>query len=214
MATLADVLVRLFTAHDIPCTVEDSWVFPNGQLPAIRCIWHPSSSQSAGRLDVEVLLSNGNTLIENFAGLGEGNHALMDAVQNFVLGSFHVLLASFYGKTDPEQVTTEQWSVEGTKWRVFVGNFSRRASHGQDISVPQSAFTAIESAILGTPLSMECHWFRTFYCQIGEQQVFEALINNEPWQQGERALKRIPWPKIEGYYSVRNFLVLVKVVPQ
>ncbi|WP_299486629.1 DUF6348 family protein [Acaryochloris sp. IP29b_bin.137] len=212
MTTLADVLIRLFNAHDISCTVENDWVFPSGQLPAIRCLWHPPSAKGAGRLDVEVLLANGNTLIESFAGLGEGNHALMDGVQNFVLGSFHVLLASLYGKNDPEQVTTERWSIGGTDWKVFVGNFSRRASQAQNISVPKSAFTSIETAIFNTPLTSELHWFRTFYCQVGNQQIFEALINNEPWQQGEVALKSIPWPQVAGYSSVRNFLVLAKDV--
>ena len=212
MATLADVLIRLFKAHDIPCTVEDSWVFPYSQLPAIRCIWHPPQQAGAGRLDVEVLLADGRTLIEHFAGVGEGNLAIMDGVQNFVLGSFPVLLASLYGKTDPERVVTERWFLGGTDWTVYVGNFARRASNGMDIPVPKPAFASIQSAVESTPLASDLHWFRTFYCQIGSQQIFEALMDNEPWQQGEAALKSIPWEKCEGYYSARNFLVLSQEV--
>lgn len=213
MATLADVFIRLFEAHDIPCTVEDSWVFPYSQLPAIRGIWHPPLKAGAGRLDVEVLLADGRTLIEHFAGLGEGNNAIMDGVQNFVLGSFPVLMASLYGKNDPEQVTTARWFLGEADWIVYMGNFSRRASNGLDVPVPKPAFAAIQAAIVSTQLSSDLHWFRTFYCQISSQQIFEALMDNEPWQQGKAALKNIPWEQRKGYYSVRNFLVLSKNVP-
>jgi len=213
MATLADVLSHLFQAHNIPCTVEDSWVFPYSQQPAIRGIWHPPLKTATGRLDIEILLADGRTLIEHFAGLGEGNNAIMDGFQNFILGSFPVLLASLYGRNDSEQVITDRWCLEGADWIVYAGNFSRRASNGLDIPVPKSAFASIQAAIKSTPLSSDLHWFRTFYCQISSQQIFEALVDNEPWQQGEAALKSIPWEQQEGYYSVRNFLVLSQNVP-
>lgn len=210
MATLADVLIRLFKAQDIPCAVVEGWVLPNGQAPAIRGIWHPPKKAGAGCLDIEVLLPDGRLLIDRCAGLGEDNNAIMDGVQNFVLGSFPVLLACFYGKNDPEQVTTKRWSLAGSNWVAYIGNFSRRASQGIDIPVPKSAFTTIESAIEQSPLAADVHWFRTFYCHISAQQVFEALMDNKPWPQGEVALKDIPWEKCDGYYSVRNFLILAK----
>lgn len=210
MATLADVLIRLFKAHDIPCSVVEGWVLPYGQSPAIRCIWHPPKKAGAGCLDVEILLADGRMLIDRCAGLGEDNNAIMDGVQNFVLGSFPVLLASLYGKNDPEQVTTKRWSLAGSDWTAYIGNFSRRASEGIDIPVPKSAFTAIQSAIEKSAVSADLHWFRTFYCHISAQQVFEALMDNKPWPEGETALKDIPWEKCNGYYSVRNFLVLSK----
>ncbi len=58
--------------------------------------------------------------------------------------------------------------------------------------MPKTTFSMIQSAIEQTPLSAGLNWFRAFYCQVGTQQVFEALMNNEPWPQGESALKGSP----------------------
>jgi hypothetical protein len=95
-------LKRLFEAHDISCTVEDQWVVPNNALPAIRALWYPQETN--GRLDIQVLLKGGVFIEECFAGVGDNNKAFSDAFQNFMINSFHVLLAALWDKNDPERI--------------------------------------------------------------------------------------------------------------
>ncbi|UJB72207.1 hypothetical protein HRE53_15445 [Acaryochloris sp. 'Moss Beach'] len=61
MATLADVLIRLFKAQDIPCAVVEGWVLPNGQAPAIR--GDLASSQSQGQYNCQTAFSIVNSFM-------------------------------------------------------------------------------------------------------------------------------------------------------
>jgi hypothetical protein len=47
---VAKYLSELFENHGVPCMVDQDWVFPNSQLPAIRAVWYPGES-NGGELD-------------------------------------------------------------------------------------------------------------------------------------------------------------------
>jgi len=199
-------LKRLFEAHGISCTVEDQWVVPNNTLPAIRALWYPR--ETSGRLEIHALLKDDVVIEECFAGLGDNDKAFADAFQNFMINSFHVLLAALWDKNDPEQVMTERWSIGGREFTAFIGNFGMRGSNGVCAKIPNELFPAIESAVKQATLQGDTHWVRTFFCNLNEEQTYEALMDNEDWELGISCLKKIPWEKCDGYYSVRNFLLL------
>lgn len=203
-------LGELLKAHDLDISTEGDWLVPNNSLPAIRCIWSEDTENGTGRLDVHVLIGDGVMIEECFAGVGEGQTGFLDGLQNFAVNSFHVLLAAFWDKNDPEQVMTEQWEVGGDNYTAYVGNFGTRATEGIHPGVPEETFNIIEKAIQTAQIEDELCWIRTFFCNIGEERTYEALINNEVWSNGENALKSIEWPKSDAYYSVRNFLILRK----
>src|SRR5688500_10328905 len=117
--SLVNHVSQLMQAHGVACDIEREWVVPNGALPAIRASWFPRAG--SGVLEVEVRLENKPILNECFAGLGDGKAAIGDALQNFTTNSFHVLLAAFWNIDDPQQVTTEDWTVSGTTFRAFIG---------------------------------------------------------------------------------------------
>ena len=127
---------------------------------------------------------------------------------NFAINSFHVLAAGLYGANDPEQVTTERWQVGGTRFTAFIGNFGMRASTGVEPKVPDGLFNAIEAAILAEPLGRDAHWVRAFAANLNGQMTFEALLDNEPWARGLASLRDAPWTRCDGYYSIRNFILL------
>ncbi len=203
---IASELKRLMEAHGLACATRDDWVLPNGQLPAMRALWHPG--KSSGRLDIQVLVEKDVLIEECFAGIGSGEEGFHDALRNFMLNSLHVLLAAFWGKDDPDQVITETWQIAGNSFRAFIGNFGTRASAGYHAHVPHQLFPEIQSAITKQQLGPGLHWIRTFFCSIRGEQTFEALLDNEEWLPGVECLKAIPWEETGGYYSVRNFLVL------
>ncbi|MEO0973851.1 MAG: DUF6348 family protein [Pseudomonadota bacterium] len=199
-------LNQLIAAHGVPCAAEREWVVPHGRLPAARATWHPKSD--SGRLDVEVLFEDGRAIIECFAGVGGGNEGIRDALQSFSANSLHVLMAALWGHHDETQVDAEQWHIQGRDYTAYIGGFGLRGTSDTEATVPDGLFTAIEAAIKGADLSADIHWFRHFFCNVANDQIFEALFDNKEWSAGLDALKSLAWAPSEEYYSVRNFLVL------
>lgn len=206
--TLENELSKLMAAHNVQFHVKNEWVVPFGKLPAIRATWYPRGS--SGLLEIDVLLEDERIINECFAGIGLGREGINDALQNFCVNSFHVLLASLWGLEYPDQVMTESWSLGGKEYTAFIGNFGTRCSNEVDAKIPEGLFEEIEKAIKSEQFKDDLCWFRCFFCDVSGKQTFEALKNNEVWEPGVSALKSLPWVKTDGYYSVRNFLVLRK----
>ncbi len=74
--------------------------------------------------------------------------------------------------------------------------------------LPAGLFPSIERAIRAEPLDARLHWFRHFFCAFGNQRTVEALFDNQPWEAGMQNLAALDWQDSQGYYSVRNFLML------
>lgn len=200
-----DYLVELFEGHGVECAVENGWVVPNWEFPALRALWAPPPER---RLDVQVLVRDELMIEECFAGVGEGEAARHDALASFTLNSFHVLLAALWGKNDPDQVTTEAWEIGGRRYTAYLGNFGTRGSAGVTACIPEDLFAALEAAIRREPLSGDIHWFRFFVGNVTHALTFEALRDNETWEEGRRCLEGRTWETSPGYYSVRLFAVL------
>ncbi len=203
---LVQQLSDLMEAHDVPFHVENEWIVPYGQLPAIRATWFPR--ENTGRFDVDVLVRDGVILQECFAGFGAANVGIADGLQNFCTNSFHVLLAAFWDKNDPDQVTTERWLVGNKPYKAYIGNFGTRGSKDAEPSIPDGLFESIEKTVKLESLDHDCHWIRHFFCDVKGDQTFEVLLDNEHWQNGRESLMSLDWQKSGGYYSVRNFIVL------
>jgi hypothetical protein len=204
---ITDYLSKLFHVHGVACVVHNDWVVPNSELPALRALWYPD--QSHGLLQVQVLVRDKLVIEECFAGAGQGDSGLQDALVNFTTNSFHVLLAAFWGKNDPEQVTMEEWDISGKRYTAYIGNFGTRCSAGVTAHVPPELFAAIEAAIKREPLAGDLHWFRLFFGNaVSDSFTFEALKDNEDWPAGVRCLEAAAWERSSGYYSVRLFAVL------
>ncbi len=203
-------------AHGIDSTLVDGWHMPNAALPAIRCLWFQEEGKETGVLQVEVLVGDeGASFIEEcFAGFGKDIEGIKSGFENFLANSFHVLIEAFWNAQYPDQITIENWKLGDSEYKAYIGNFGCRTFDDQSNhpEIPQDAFDVIEKSIKSSPIEQDVAWIRTFFCNIdSENQVYEALLNNEVWQEGEKALKTINWPKSDNYYSTRNFLVLKKV---
>ena len=112
--SLSAYLSELFAGHGVPFITHNDWIVPNSELPGIRASW--TLLNSSGRLDVEVRVDAETTIEECFAGVGAGDDALKDALKNFSINSFHVLLAAFWGQNDASQVETEEWQLGGRRF--------------------------------------------------------------------------------------------------
>lgn len=199
-------IAKLFEQHGLDHVVYNEWVILNGQFPGVRATWFPG--ETSGILSVETLVREGLIIEECFAGIGQGESGIKDGLINFTTNSFHVLLAALFGKNDPEQVTTENWNINGKSYTAYIGNFGTRASEGVTAHIPDGLFDAIETTIRREPLTNDIHWFRLFFCNLANQFSFEALKDNEIWESGLECLEASDWRRDDGYYSVRLFLVL------
>jgi hypothetical protein len=205
-AQITDYLSKLFHDHGVACIVHNEWVVPNAELPSLRALWYPD--QSHGHLEVQVLVRRELLIEECFGGAGQGDTGLHDALVNFTINSFHVLLAALWGKNDPEQVTTEEWVISGKRYTAYIGNFGTRYSAGATAHVPLELFDVIEAVIKREVLVGDLHWFRLFFCNFANEFTFEALKDNEHWPAGRRCLEAAAWERSSGYYSVRLFAML------
>ncbi len=212
-ARVATYLADLFKGHGIDCGRHDVWVVPNETLPAVRGHWTPG--EHSGRLDIEVRVQPEVTIFECFAGMstGESRTALDDALCNFVINSFHVMLSALWNQHDPEQVTRETWEIGGTTFTSFIGNIGRRGSVGHtEPPLPAGLFETLEHAIRSEPLTTQLHWFRFYFGVVKGEPIFEALRDNEPWDAGLEALRSVDWEASDAFYSARLFLMLQPVV--
>lgn len=197
---------HLFARHGLEASVEGEWVLPNSQLPALRALWSPGPQ--SGRLDVQAMVQEKLVVEECFAGMGAGEAGLQDALTNFTLNSFHVMLAALWGHEDREHVSTERWTSYGKPYIAYIGNFGTRASAGVSATIPPKLLGEIANAIQAESLTEDLHWFRLFYCGVEGEHTFEALKDNSEWPAGKRSLRSVEWDKQRGYYSVRLFVML------
>jgi len=204
-------LKELLEAHGLQCIEHNDWIVPNGDFPAICMIWYPKPEQRSGVLQVEVLIDENTKLEECVGGMGLGDEALLDAFHNFCVNSLHVLLAAFWGIEELGQIEKESWKIGGESYTAYIGPFGTRNSSENHLGIPSQAFEHIETAIKETRINEKYNWFRTYFCNLNEEKkVYEALFNNQDWPEGEKYLKLVQWYSPDTFYSVRNFLILVK----
>jgi hypothetical protein len=157
---------------------------------------------------MQVLVRDGLIIDECFGGIGAGDVALADGLQNFTINSFHVLLSALWLRHDPEQVETETWTIASRRFKAFIGNVGTRSTAGVTPVIPAGMLSLLESAIRNEPLEHDLHWFRFYVGHVNGEFTFEALKDNEPWPAGVSALTSCGWTSGTGFYSARLFLIL------
>lgn len=166
------------------------------------------TSGGAHELEVRFALDDERVIVEYFAGVGEDAHAAeQDAWRNFVLGTFHVILQGVLLGGADDQVEVEEWVIGGARYRVVLGAAVCRNIHGKDL--PEGWFPALQAAIEEAGVGKEeLSWVRFFYGQLDGRATTEVMLNNHAWDEVAAVMSAFPWPKEEGYYSVRVFLTL------
>lgn len=218
-----EILKQNFHHHGHPqATHNGDWVVIPDNPPARASVYiHDSGRPFVNlQLDVEIALDDGRIIVESVAGLGKDHdEALTNGFSKFAANSFHALLCAFYDYPVNEQIDVHTWDIHGEKWDVFMGPFSvihygNNGSMDQPESVthtPGDLFTFIESQLKSRSMESDVHWARFYYAQQdGNYKASEVLWDNEIWQESEEKLRGLDWPGLEGYFSVRSFIILRK----
>ncbi|MCP4318748.1 MAG: hypothetical protein GY789_22825 [Hyphomicrobiales bacterium] len=203
-------LQELMKAHGVELTHHEGWLFSGDGLPAIRGTWFQQiGNQQTGRLDIQVVLDNDKVIDECFAGVGDDRERYLDALQNFSLGSLHVLLSALWARPFKDQVLIESWQSAKGNWKAYVGEFVSRCLGPDEIMFPRDLLDIIQNALMKADLDPGVHWLRTFYSNTGNgDPVLEVLLDNEKWEAGMQAVSGASWQPSDYYYSLRNFLIL------
>lgn len=160
------------------------------------------------QLDLVIHLREGPTIIESCGGFGKTlDLAGLDAFQNFSTGSFHELFAALTG-LPCSHVEIETWEIAGKERQVYLGAITGRSNIKGWLPFTEW-FHHIEPEIRKLDLSPDLHWLRLYHGQVGEKTFSdEALLDNHPSSHLQACLEAFPWPKADGFYSVRIFMVI------
>ena len=166
------------------------------------------------QVDIHVLLPN-QTIIESFVGHASSvEEAMAEALEQFQVNVMHVLIEAFWedAKHVENGVGLEQWEINGHRWQVVVGNYGYKGNLPIDEIVLDELFDVIKSEIYSLPLEEDIYAVRSVYTNVGDgRKVTEALLNNEEFISLEDNISKLPWRDAEEYYSVRNFILVMKL---
>jgi hypothetical protein len=212
MSQINALMLQMFQAHGIDAAPQGEWVvFPNRNLRANGSIvkeWTEQTPMSI-QLDVRIAIEPWRTIIESFAGVGETKEqTLRDALQNFAVSSFHVILAAFFQSND-DQTAQEEWTIGGTKRLVTLGNIGIRGAFPVQGDQAVAWFRRFEEKLHSSQVGQGTHWVRLYYGQAnGKAIACEVLLDNQVWEAMQSEMAAISWPGGERFYSVRIFLVI------
>jgi len=166
------------------------------------------------QVDVHILLPN-QTIIESFVGHASSvEEAMAEALEQFEVNVAHVLISAFWenAKTIENGVGLEQWEINGHRWQAVVGNYGYKGSLPIEDIVLDELFDIIKDEIHSLPLEEDIYAIRSVYTNVGDgRKVSEALLNNEDFVSLENKIAKLPWKDTNEYYSVRNFILVMKL---
>ena len=212
-----DALREALVSHDMKARLDDGWVAVEGSDCALRARAfeterHPQGS--VARLDVSVALDDGRLLLESCGAPGkDAEHAAVNGLQRFFVGSLHPILGGFFGHREHQEM--EKWQIAGAEFEAFLGPLLVQGSGDKPPTPPPIPDALRKTVQARAEASRQPHWIRLFYARFAkEPATFEALWDNEPWEDMQDALELLDWPEIERYVSFRQFLVVAPTGPR
>lgn len=207
-------LAQVLKNHDIPFeqSEEGLWVEGLATFEIMAYVaYREYNDNIASRLDV-VMRVGEDEIIESFGDVATNLEEAIDRnMENFLMNTFHVLMKAFYDETD-EHAEAETWNINGTNWRVYIGNITHKNQSGESDLIPEGFFDTVESIIKESTLNEDLHWFRTFYChQDHEELSSEFMRDNELYDKGVQAISNLPWKSTDGFYTLRQFTLLKRL---
>ena len=170
----------------------------------------PGASQVQVDFAVESPLLNGLTLLDSFAGIGDSSEsAERNALQKFLMGSFHVIVEALTRhRCNEDQVQWEDWTAAQHGWRVCTGPLLAVATRDDAGIEGYPEFFAQLAELFRARVSSGPHGLRVFVGSLdGKLARHEVLLDGEPWPQAQELLAAHGFTFPPGYASVRHLLI-------
>lgn len=212
-----DALRESLASHGLPVRVQDDgWIEVGESRSAVRARSYETDRSDAGaiaRLDVSVALEDGRLLVESTGAPGpDADAAAVACMGKFLVGTLHPLLGAFFGHREHQDI--ERWSVRGVEFDAFLGPILAQSAEASPPAVPPIAPALKELVCVRGDVARRAHWIRLYFARMGKADqagTFEAIWDNEPWPEMVEAMKKLEWPASEGFFSLRQFLVIAPV---
>jgi len=210
-------LLEILGQFDLEFTKVEDFYFVDDKFPGITAqVFEMERYEDSViiQVDVHILLPE-QTIIESFIGHASSvEEAIAEGLEQFQVNVLHPLIIAFWenAKQVENGVGTEEWNINGHRWQAVVGNYGYKGNLPIDEVVLDEMFDVIKEEIEALPLDQDIYAIRTVYTNIGDgRKVAEALINNEPFDSLESKVSTLSWKEVEEYYSIRNFILLMKL---
>jgi hypothetical protein len=198
----------------------DGYNFVDGFFPGIGAQafeMERFESSVVVQVDIHILLPKQN-IVESFVGHAPTiEEAVAECFEQFEVNILHTLIMAFWDKAKRVEngVGTDIWEINNHRWQAVVSNYGYRGSVPikEVIEDTDMMYNAIESHIKSLPLDQDIYAVRNVYTNIGNKEaVIESLINNEQDLELEEKIANLPWKVLDSYYSVRNFILVMKLI--
>jgi len=211
-AMLGDHLVKLLGTHGVQASRRDGVVHVGaGEARWVRLSATRQEGPSPLRLHVDAAGPDGAVVSDSLNGVAEDPaEAADDAVLQFCLCDFHVLLAGLWGLLEEDQVDHYTVTTDAGPWDLYVGGWvSRMSAPGNTMPAPEAAF--VDALLKAAPALLRerrSHAGRVFIAAMEGALTYEALVDMQPSVELEAVLRSLPLaPPPSGYASQRLFFL-------
>ncbi len=219
---VSEQLLEILGQFDMKLEKIEDYYFVNGEYPgiAVQAFEMERFEESVVvQLDIHIILPKQHFVESFVAHSATIEEAIAETFEQFEVNLLHTLIMAFWGdaKHIENGIGTDIWDINGSRWQIIVSNYGYRGEVPMDDVIEDTnlMYDEIEKAIKALPLEEDIYAFRTVYTDVGDgRKVTEALINNEPFSELEDAVSKLPWRDLGIYYSVRNFVLAMKLVPE
>lgn len=210
-------LLEILGQFDMQLEKIEDYYFVDGLFPGIASQAFEMERYADSvvvQLDIHMLLPE-QGFVESFVGHADSvDEAIADCFEQFEVNILHTLIVAFWEKAKKVDngIGTDIWEINGHRWQVVVSNYGYRGTQPIEEIVTDSMFAEVEKVMKSKPLDKDIYAVRTVHTNIGDgKQVTEALINNDESTTLEKAISSLDWKNIDSYYTVRNFVLLMKL---
>jgi hypothetical protein len=153
-----------------------------------------------------------NSLIEEvFAAFGDTPiEAITGAMEQFCLCMLHPILAACCDCLDKEQVTSKKWKYNlFTTANLWSGNVALRSSSGIFVDTPKEWFGSVFDELRHVSIRKGYNWANLYCSRFNNGPLIaSASLNQSEWAAGLEATTRLAWPKFDGFYGARLFVIV------
>jgi len=152
------------------------------------------------------LLPSQRKITEFVAGIGKTEEeAIKDALLNFTLTTLHVVYKGFINADDPH-MTIDSVVIDGVSRDVIAGDLYMRSEKKPDLHAMRAQ---IQDALKNLPLTAGPHWIKVVYGQINSKPTTVAVtLDNADHPDLTEAVKNLNWPRRDGFYMVKQFILV------
>lgn len=227
MSQLLDInineqLINLLEQFDMKFEKIEDYYFVDGLFPGIAAQafeMERFEDSVVVQVDIHLLLPK-QRFVESFVGHAKTvEEAVAQAFEEFEVNVLHTLIMAFWDKAKHVEngVGTDIWEINGHRWQVIISNYGYQGDEPLDEMIDDSdaMFIEVEKAIKALPLDKDIYAIRSVYTNVGDgRKVTEALINNEEFLGLEESISNLSWKSTESYFTIRNFVLLMKLLPE